>query len=382
MVRRTAGSAAQRDCLALPPRRTILSPTVHIVSFFLFCPLFLLPFLANVCGYTNRLCPAPYNTPSDFGLVAETSNPAVCYPAAHIPAPTGWTLVNPEDATQGVQIRYIDGEYSACPGESGNPRQVNYIFVCSEETPLNPFANALTDSNNPCNYTFFFSSSFACPTIEYFPLVHPVSNGLSGGSIFLILLACIIFVYVIGTMAWNAKRHQARTWHELRPHPIFWSNFLLNVRFGIHMTWLWLRSKWNRQAKEELQENEYQDMDRNYGSAGSGGVIVAGSGVVYNPLPSPAAARRGSQIVQQAPPVPTTVEEPQPKSNYSSLFASERDDILDGFHAPLTRPTEVPPPTQELYAALGEEEESGTAAAGGGDNTKEKKKKKTNKNKH
>lgn len=265
-------------------------------------------YYASVCGVTKTICPAPYNTPNDYGIVAETTNPNVCYPVAHEMASNGWNLVDPLDVTAGVQVRYVDGEYSGCPDGSASPRQVNYIFQCGEDTPSNPFASAGLWENTQCNFTFVFQSKAACPTIDYY--IVEKAPGLSGGSVFLIILACVIFVYVVATMSFNYWRG-ARTWQTLRPHPAFWIAFASYVAIGVRVSILFVRTRCNKSAAAEERQDRYQDIH---------------SGEAARPLPSPTAE---ADLYEETPP-------PAEKINYAAHFSSDRDDVGVGIHAPLT----------------------------------------------
>jgi len=64
----------------------------------------------------------------------------------------------------------------------------------------------------------------------------PKEGGLSGGSIFLIIISCLAFVYVAGGMIFNWQKYDASGW-ELCPNREFWSEFGGLIKGGGVFTW-------------------------------------------------------------------------------------------------------------------------------------------------
>lgn len=271
-------------------------------------------FFSNVCGYSNTRCPPPYDTGNNYGVVREATNPNVCFPLAHASSPAGWQLLNPSDATVGVSMRYVNGEYSGCDGQQ--PRQINQLFQCGVSAGGDPFLSVQSVNGNHCNFTGLWRTPHACPTVTHFPIPRPPpSKGLSGGSIFCISLLVAIVLYVGGSMGLNYSRG-ARGWQQLKPHPAFWAWLAALVADGVRFTVLQVRARCSATARAEANASDYHDIDRpRTGSdesraAGASGGINGGYGAQE----------------EQAPPAE--------RVNYLAHFASDRDEI--GGHAPLT----------------------------------------------
>ena len=148
-------------------------------------------YFSNVCGPTKRSCPAPHTATNNWGLAMETTNPVFCFPTGHVEAAPGYNLVQPLDATQGLQVRYVDGEWDQCTGGAANPRQVNYVFYCNQDSfPLNPFVSASMWTGNSCNYTFYFSSEAAVIATH----THTATRCAGRTARTLIFSACLCFV--------------------------------------------------------------------------------------------------------------------------------------------------------------------------------------------
>jgi len=103
----------------------------------------------------------------------------------------------------GVKLEYVGGLES---------RQMEIQFICLEGQVGTPvFSNEAPTHK----YNFIWSSKYGCP-------VPPSGKGgLSGGAIFLILFICVVFVYLVGGIAFNAGIRKQRG-VEMIPNLEFW----------------------------------------------------------------------------------------------------------------------------------------------------------------
>eukprot|EP01123_Difflugia_compressa_P014182 TRINITY_DN708_c0_g1_i2.p1 TRINITY_DN708_c0_g1~~TRINITY_DN708_c0_g1_i2.p1 ORF type:complete len:250 (+),score=48.13 TRINITY_DN708_c0_g1_i2:38-787(+) len=81
-------------------------------------------------------------------------------------------------------------------------------------------------------YTFTFSSCGACPGGGGSGC-HDTTGELSGGSIFLIIVFSLLFVYVVSVSIFNYVKNDARTPMEILPHVSFWKSVPGLVQDGV-----------------------------------------------------------------------------------------------------------------------------------------------------
>lgn len=107
-------------------------------------------------------------------------------------------------------------------------RQVMYHFTCDSSVDDLKVVNVTQDPTNDCSYTMFFRSKRACPTIVP---ANP-SGGISGGSVFLIILFVGAALYVAAGVGYAKLYHNE--WSH--PHLPLWRQFVGLVRDGFVYT--------------------------------------------------------------------------------------------------------------------------------------------------
>ena len=208
-------------------------------------------YYANVCGTAAHNClPATWSNTYEFGVAVQfwgatpacgnppackdKQNTAKCCTADCQVLGTGapmWSLLDPTNPTTGgVKARFLgaaasDSDPFWC---TFNPstgaqyeREVHFNFNCDESvdgiTPL----EAVQNSTNDCRYMLEFATSKACAGGSG-------SDGLSGGWIFIIILVCVAFVYIVGGMGYNYYTKQRLEF----PNVELWATFADLVRDG------------------------------------------------------------------------------------------------------------------------------------------------------
>lgn len=105
-----------------------------------------------------------------------------------------WSLIDPTRPHAGVQVEYDGGD--VCRGTPGRPRRrTAMVFQCAahrRRTQIIRVTEAPT-----CVYEIVIRSPHACP----------VSSGLCGGSLFILLGLVAAFVYVGAGVTYNTKMH-------------------------------------------------------------------------------------------------------------------------------------------------------------------------------
>lgn len=107
-------------------------------------------------------------------------------------------------------------------------RQVVYHFTCDKSVDDLKVVNVTQDPNNDCYYTMFFRTKRACPTI----VAATPAGGISGGSVFLIILFVGAALYVAAGVGYAKLYHNEWT----HPHIPLWRNFIGLVRDGFVYT--------------------------------------------------------------------------------------------------------------------------------------------------
>jgi hypothetical protein len=160
-----------------------------------------------------------------------------------------WNLLNPNDATAGVSVLFIGGDSG---GGCTSNRTVEMAFRC--EPTIDGQIVSVEELTPDCDFVINFDSKYGCPAIAYYDNPNPKDEGISGGSIFLIIFFVGGFVYVVGGIAYNMK---AKDKHgmEAFPNHTFWFVQLPGyVRDGIKYTKDTLFGACRKDSKEEYEE--------------------------------------------------------------------------------------------------------------------------------
>lgn len=130
-------------------------------------------------------------------------------------------------------------------GSCTNARSTNITITCLKNAPTT-VVGLVTESNvipvgatASCLYNIAMQSGAVCPKTSSggsSGVKPPKKGGLSGGSIFLIIISCLAFVYVAGGMIFNWQKYDASGW-ELCPNREFWSGFGGLIKGGALFTW-------------------------------------------------------------------------------------------------------------------------------------------------
>jgi len=141
-----------------------------------------------------------------------------------------YEVINTDDP---LVVKFSNGESDECSDPStGKPlhRSITFDFTCEENTEM----GTLTASEpSTCAYELTIPTQYVCD--EY--ILANATEGLSGGSIFLIALLVLITVYCIGGFGFNKYRGSA-TGVEAVPQANFWCKQLpFWVKTGCMVTW-------------------------------------------------------------------------------------------------------------------------------------------------
>jgi hypothetical protein len=86
-------------------------------------------------------------------------------------------------------------------------------------------------------------------------------GGLSGGSIFLIILLVVSFVYVVAGCIWNVKRNSKPFGRESCPNAGFWGALPGHTKAGCAFTYTKLRSLCNGRSTSSAESSGYGTTD-------------------------------------------------------------------------------------------------------------------------
>jgi len=129
--------------------------------------------------------------------------------------------------SKGFTLEFDNGSSDIC----GFPRSVVYDFQCSEGTAVGTMIVA--ESTASCSYTVTVPTMYVCD--EY--IIGGGKAGLSGGSIFLIILLVLITVYFLGGFGFNTYR-KSLSGLQAMPHKHFWCTRLpFWLRAGCGESW-------------------------------------------------------------------------------------------------------------------------------------------------
>jgi Autophagy-related protein 27 len=173
---------------------------------------------------THPNCP---KTPSDAGL----NNTVVCQWNNGTGRSCGvlrtqqiWTGTNTVE-DDGVTFIYEDG--NVCSANDAVRRTLIFVNCDKSVKDVAAKVTSVPKETKPgsCSFEIVMSSRFACKDAGSKDgdkkHKHDHNSGLSGGSIFLITLTCVLFAYLFAGIAWNAYKHGARG-TDIVPNKDFW----------------------------------------------------------------------------------------------------------------------------------------------------------------
>lgn len=205
---------------------------------------------ANICGYAKAPClPATWDNTYEFGVAVQfwgatpscqtkdcTSNGAAacCTQDCQVLGvgnPT-WSLLDPTNPkTGGVKAMYTgaaatDSDPFWCTFDPATgaqyPREAHFNFHCDWSVSGVVPVTAVQNSTNDCRYMLEFNTAHACANDT------GSSGGISGGWIFIIILVCGAFLYVVGGMGYGYFTTRRLEF----PNMPFWTTFADLVRDG------------------------------------------------------------------------------------------------------------------------------------------------------
>lgn len=197
--------------------------------------------LAQIAG-TSHPTPAPNNEEYDFTFCANNAAVTGCTNSItqkacalqrdkHSYCYSLATWDNSGKATStsdGFSLEFANGSPDFCL----EPRGSTFIFQCDETVEVGDIAT--TEESN-CHYTITVPTKYVCP--EYITHGGASGSGLSGGSIFLIVLLVLISVYCIGGLGFNKYKGSAGGL-QLIPQASFWCALLpFWVKSGCKASW-------------------------------------------------------------------------------------------------------------------------------------------------
>jgi len=176
----------------------------------------LIMFDVNICHAVTKCPPAPGS--------------AVCQSdgvTAYIPMGLATTIVFSDlglPGELGVKVNYTQG------GQCLTTLTYSSIIllVCSNSSKDNPGTITQIDGDG-CEYTIQLKSVFACPTSK--------PSGFELGWVFVIIVAVLAVVYLIGGMVYNRVKYQA-TGKDLIPNIEFWMDLPSLIRDGASFAWM------------------------------------------------------------------------------------------------------------------------------------------------
>jgi len=129
-------------------------------------------------------------------------------------------------------IKFANGESDDCTDTSGKTfsRSITFTFTCNNGVEIGTLTSEEPDQ---CAYEITIPTKYVCS--EY--ILPNATAGLSGGSIFLIILLVVITVYCVGGFGFNKYRGSAEGF-EAVPHASFWCTLLpFWVKTGCMVCW-------------------------------------------------------------------------------------------------------------------------------------------------
>ncbi|XP_022796305.1 cation-dependent mannose-6-phosphate receptor-like isoform X3 [Stylophora pistillata] len=121
--------------------------------------------------------------------------------------------------------------YHSVTGSEGKIRRAIIKLKCDPSQPDRGTLDPFTEKSNPAaenkiNYTSTFTSKYACPE----------SEGLSAGSILLIVFFPLVLVYFIAGLLFNKIHKGVNSFPEMIPNHSFWGDLPFLVKDGCVFT--------------------------------------------------------------------------------------------------------------------------------------------------
>jgi len=165
--------------------------------------------------------------------------------------------------SDGFSLDFENGSPDFCK----DPRGSKFMFQCDETVEVGDIA---TNEDSNCHYKITVPTKYVCP--EYIIHGSASGSGLSGGSIFLIILLVLISVYCIGGLGFNKYKGSAEGL-QLIPQTNFWCALLpFWVKSGCKASWacivrlfsrIWVKltgSTLNR-ARTDTDADAYENLE-------------------------------------------------------------------------------------------------------------------------
>jgi len=185
----------------------------------------------NVCGTSNA------------GTGCTDKGRSVCqYLGANVVAGLGtfadgnpvWSYIDATTPSKGVSYQFTNGD--KCWTPSGDiPRPVIVQFPCSKATSQ---TFTITENKETCTFTIVLPTDKSCPGGAG---PSGGSTGLSGGSVFLIILVVVVPLYIAGGCLYK-NRKLGTTGKESCPNIDVWSQIPGLVMDGCRFTWMMIRT--------------------------------------------------------------------------------------------------------------------------------------------
>jgi len=146
------------------------------------------------------------------------------------------------------------------PSNNCLSRTLTLAFVCDE---LNKIGSASCSETITCNYAFTFYTSYACDSNTNGSASSTSTDGLSGGSIFLLILFLCLFVYCVAGYAYNTRKNQDGGWKDYKnniPNLGFWCMVPQWTKAGCMVTKEYIMEKY--QAYKNRSGNSSSDQPK------------------------------------------------------------------------------------------------------------------------
>lgn len=174
----------------------------------------------NMCGSVEDICAGKDSMICQATTITKVFE-ATIISSSDTP-PCTWALADASNPQSGVTITCSNGQ--TC---NGNVRKAQIQATC-DNTATSPTSFSVVE-NPQCTYTIKFNSAAACPTTP------PAKSGLSGGSIFLIILFVVGSIYGFGGCLYKKFKMGAEG-TEIIPNIDFWMTLPTLVIAGVMTT--------------------------------------------------------------------------------------------------------------------------------------------------
>jgi len=148
-----------------------------------------------------------------------------------------WSTALSEKTKYGFQTTFTSTMY--CTDDFGLKYESVFNYLCDEASGNLGKIEAKKTGVNTCEYTVDIYTALVCSGSLPVPTASHISGGLSGGSIFLIILSSLLSFYVLMGLGWSY--HKERTF--MTPHRQFWCSQLpVWTKAGCLTSWLWTKN--------------------------------------------------------------------------------------------------------------------------------------------